>query len=97
MASIKQEALNHVSKETKNITELEQLSVNLETKEEVINEGTSEEWRQMITVIKGEDYRVPITVLKQLKEQLKAKPEMEHFRVTKTGSGMKTVYTVIPL
>ena len=44
-----------------------------------------------------EEYRVPKSVLKQLKEQLEVNPKLKFFKVNKTGEGMKTSYTVIPL
>ncbi|KKK73592.1 hypothetical protein LCGC14_2892300, partial [marine sediment metagenome] len=48
-------------------------------------------------VVAGEEYRVPNSVLKQLKKHLEANPKLEKFKVAKEGEGLKTEYTVIPL
>ena len=42
-------------------------------------------------------YRVPQSVLTQLKVIKEEKPDMKLFKVKKTGEGMNTRYTVIPL
>ena len=54
-------------------------------------------WSGDEIVIDGEDYRVPVSVLKSLKAILEARPEVKNIKVSKTGEGLKTEYTVIPL
>lgn len=48
-------------------------------------------------VVDGEDYRMPTSVLKNLKAILVEKPELKEFKVSKSGEGLKTAYTVITL
>ena len=47
--------------------------------------------------VDGEDYRVPISVIKALKTIAEEKPNLKFVKVKRTGEGMKTEYTVIPL
>jgi hypothetical protein len=47
--------------------------------------------------VNGEEYRVPDSVLKALKDNLEVNPKLGWFKVKKTGEGLKTNYTVIPL
>ena len=49
------------------------------------------------TLVDGVEYRVPGSVLMQLKTILEKKPDMKEFSVSKTGEGLSTRYTVIPL
>ena len=41
--------------------------------------------------------RVPRTVLKSLKAIREEKPDLQEFKVKRSGEGLKTVYTVITL
>ena len=47
--------------------------------------------------IEGQEYRFPVSVLKQLKEHLKENPNLKFFKVNKTGAGLDTEYFLIPL
>lgn len=97
METIKDKANQYEPPTTKNISELDRISTNLvvEEKEFTRQDGTA--FQVNIITVEGEDYRVPTSVLKTLKEILKEKPELKEFKVSKTGEGLKTVYTVIPL
>lgn len=97
MTNLKEEAQNYVAKTTKNITELEKVSVELETKEEEYTDKDGKPFSVKVISVNNEDYRVPITVLMQLKEQIASLPGLKYFRVTSHGTGMNTRYTVIPL
>ena len=97
MATIKEEAKNYVAPETKNIAELEKVSVDLELKTKVVHEGEADSFSYRYTEINDEEYRVPVVVIKQLKAQIEANKDLKFFRVAKTGAGLKTEYTVIPV
>ena len=53
--------------------------------------------KQKVAIINKERYRVPNSVLKQLKVLLEDNSNMKKFKVKKTGQGLNTDYTVIPL
>lgn len=97
MATIREEAQNYVSPETKNISELDEVSTELETEDKEFTKEDGSTFKIKVAVIDGEEYRVPASVLKQLKEQLAEKPDSTKFKVRKKGEGMKTEYTVVML
>jgi hypothetical protein len=105
MANIKETALNYKAPETKNIAELTMIPVDVEltdkefSKEVKAEDGSITQVPFTVTVftLEEEEYRMPKTVLKQLKAQLEENTEIEFFKVKKEGSGMNTVYTVIIL
>ncbi len=96
MTNIKESAINYTGK-SKNIADLEAVSV---SQEMFLREGTDTEGKPYsynVIVINGEDYRVPNSVLEQLKAVIKAKAEVKTIKVSKAGEGLSTRYTVIPL
>lgn len=97
MATIKEEAQDYEPQLTKNIAELEAVSVDLklETREKTDKNG--QPFTYKVTIIDGEEYRVPISVLKSLKSILDNKPDLKQFKVVVTGEGLNTSYTVIPV
>lgn len=95
MSSIKENAQNYVAPETKNVAELKKVSVDLDIKNKVVNQGTPEEFDYNYIIVDEIEYRVPNIVLKQLKTILEANPEVKHFKVLKDGEGLKTSYLVM--
>jgi hypothetical protein len=95
--TLKEEALAYESKSTGNIAELPKVSTELHTED---REATNEEgkaYSYKVIVVEGQEYRVPASVLKSLKAILEDNPNLKTFKVKKTGQGMDTSYTVIPL
>ncbi len=68
-----------------------------EKKYEVGFEDAEAEFPFKYIEIEGEKYKVPISVLMNLKVILEENPNLKKFKVKKTGEGMDTKYTVIPL
>lgn len=97
MANLKDEALAYESQQTKNVSELARVPVDLEVTEKVFKEGTDDEFKIKTIEIEGISYRIPVSVLESLKVMLEDNPNMKFFKVKKDGEGMKTNYTVIPL
>jgi len=97
MGTLKEEAKAYTAPQTKNITELTKVSVDIviEDREYPKDDGTT--FSMKVITVDGEDYRVPVSVLKSLKEIVKEKPEVKFIKVNKSGEGLKTTYTVIPL
>lgn len=96
MANIKEQAQAYQPPQTKNICELDFVSVNEDIKTKTVGEGTEDQFSYDYIVVDETEYRVPKSVLKQLKAHLEAQPNMEAFSVKKSGSGLGTEYTVIP-
>ena len=97
MASLKETAQEYKPQQTKNIAEVEAVSVEQEIKKEVRKNKDNEDYTISFIVLNGEEYRVPNSVLEQLQAILKEKPDMKTFKVTKAGEGLNTKYTVIQL
>ena len=97
MTDIKEAAQNYEPASTKNIAELPKVSVASEIVEKTFKEGTAEEFKVNVINVDGEDYRVPDSVLNNLKAILEEKPDLQSFKVKKEGTDLRTRYTVIPL
>lgn len=96
--NIKELAQTHTSTQIKNISELEEVSVDLDAKEMVFKKGQPDEFRSIVTTIEGIDYRIPKSVLSDLKVILEMNPTLKKFKVLRSGQGRDhTRYTVMPL
>lgn len=97
MATVREQAREYKPATTKNVSELDRVDVMWDIKEKVVNEGEPGEFRYLYLTVGGEEYRVPISVIKQLQQQLESNPGLKYFKVKKLGEGKKTEYTVLPL
>ncbi len=97
MTSLKDEATAYSPTHTKNIVDLEAVSISQEIKREVRQNKDGEDYTIAFIVVNGEEYRVPNSVLEQLQTILLDKPDMKTFKVVKKGEGLNTSYTVITL
>lgn len=97
MTTVKDFAEAYEPKKTKNIVELEAVSVSQEIKEEVRKDKNGDDYNINVMNVLGEEYRVPNSVVEQIQAILLVKPNMKTFKVTKKGEGLNTVYTVIQL
>lgn len=98
MATLKETAKAFVPKQTKNIADLEIVDVNTSIFHDgkgIDNEGN--EFNYSYLLLNNEEYRVPNSVLGQLKDMLEESPTLQKFKVKKTGEGLKTRYTLIPI
>jgi hypothetical protein len=75
---------------------LEVVRTDIDVTDETFGEG-EDSFTLKVATIGDEKYRIPVSVLKNLKSILEVKPNLKTFRVKKSGSGMNTEYTVIPL
>jgi hypothetical protein len=97
MKTIKDEAKAYEPKQvTKNISELQSVSTDLVLEDDSF-EYEGKEVKQKVVVVNGERYRMPVSVLRDLKVILDDNPNLKAFKVKKTGQQMETRYTVIPL
>lgn len=104
MAKLDEFAKDYVPpKKTKNIAELKEVPMNLEMEDdefEAIDKETKEvkTVKQKVVFVDGEKYRVPMSVVQQLKVILTDNPNITKFKVIRTGSTIDdTRYQVIPL
>jgi transcriptional regulator len=69
------------------------MDISIQTREYTDAEGVP--FEILVTTVNDEDYRVPISVLNQLKTLLDKAPDAVAFRVYKTGEGINTRYQVV--
>jgi len=93
MGTISEEAMGYESEaKINNISELEFIQTSAEVKEE-----KDAEFPYKYFEIEGLRYKIPKSVLQNLKAILEENKDLKKFKVKKTGEGMDTRYTVIPL
>jgi len=101
MAKLGEYAKEHIATTaTKNITDLPEVKVDMDLEDdsfEFEKDGETKTVNQKVIVVDDVKYRVPVSVIKQLKIHLEDNPKLQKFKVRSTGSGMDTAYTVIPL
>lgn len=97
IVSIKDSANSYEAPSTRNITDLEIVRTDFELIDKTGKDSNGDEFKYKVIEVEGEDYRVPGSVLGNLKAILKENANLTTFKVTKAGSGMNTKYTVIPL
>ena len=88
---------------TKNIADLKEVSIDLEVEDddyEIIDKGTQQPKiiNQKVIIVNGEKYRIPVSVIQQLKIIREDNPNLKKFKVKKSGTTKDdTRYQVIPL
>ena len=95
--TLKDVAKAYESKSVGNIADLPKVSTDLIVED---REGTNDEGKTFnykVILVEGQEYRIPASVLKSLKAILEDNENLKFFKVKKTGQGLATEYTVIPL
>lgn len=89
---------------TKNIAELDKVDLLLPIHEETVTstkdkdeKGNFKQWQQNYLLLDEVKYRVPKSVIIDIKQFIEAIPTLRSVKISKSGSGMETRYTVIPL
>ena len=97
--SIKEAAEKYEPKRMRNIADLEVVRTDVEIEEnEQREDSDGKTYTISYLIFEGEEYRVPATVLEQLKKILEEKPGLKAFKVSKTGEGkLGTRYQVLTL
>ena len=97
MKSIKQASQEYEPPKTKNIADLDKVSVDIPIEERTFQDSEGKDFTIEVVVVDGEDYRVPVSVKKALKVILADNKNLKHFKVLVSGEGLKTQYNVVPL
>lgn len=95
--NLKEEAKAYEPKQIQNIADLEKVPVDIEVVENTFDDSEGKQFSAKIVTVDSIDYRVPVSVLKSLKAILKEKPNTKYIKVIRTGQGMNTTYTTVPL
>lgn len=95
--NIREAALAYQSKTTLNICDLQEVSTTLEIRHKTGTKEDGETFEYKYIVVDEKEYRLPDQMLKSLQDVLTVRPECKRFRPVKTGEGLKTRYTAVPL
>lgn len=97
MATLKETAQDYEPPQIKNIAELDKVSIDFELFDA---EGTNKEgiiFKYKFIEVNGEKYRIPGSVIGDIKVILEQKPKTKIVKITKKGEGINTKYTTIPM
>ncbi len=97
MGNLKEEAQSYEKPKSLTIADLEIVSVEVDVKNGVGQDREGKDYDYKYIIVDEKEYRVPNSVLEQLKVQTTENPELSNFKVTKEGEGYDTKYTVVPL
>ena len=98
-STIKEQAIAYEPGSYKNISDLSEISTDVQIhEEEKTNSTTGEPYKVKYIEVNGEKYRVPPSVLGSLKAIIEKKPDLTKFNVLRTGRTKEdTRYTIVPL
>ncbi len=102
MTNLKEASQAYEPKKTLNIADLDLVDISWPVEERTgkttkkNTEGVEyeETYSYKVMIVGGIDYRVPATVLEEIKKMLKLVPDLKFVNVSSTGSGMQTKYSV---
>jgi len=94
MTTLKEEAQAYEPKRTLNIADLDRVDISLPVEERVGTDKEGKDFRYKVMVANDIEYRVPYTVLDEIKKMLALKSDITHVKVKQTGSGLNTRYSV---
>ena len=98
MASLGEFAKEYVPQITKNISDLKEVDVKLQLEDREGTDSKGVVFKYKVIIVDGEEYRVPNSVIGNLKVILEKKPGLTKFSVARQGTKLEdTKYTVIPL
>lgn len=92
--SIIDSAKAYEPKQTYNISELQEVDVNLVLEDRSGKDKDGKEFNYQVIIIEGKEYRCPPSVLEKLQEALKIRSDIKKFKVTSVGSGLNTRYSI---
>jgi len=97
MVTLKDFAKEFEPQQMKNIADLEIVKLDTEIKQETRQDQNNEDYHVIYMVIDGIEYRIPPSVVAQIKTLQESKENITSIKVIRTGKGMGTKYQVIPL
>jgi hypothetical protein len=93
--TLREEAMAYEPPQTLNIADLSEVPIDdfkIAVKESQDSEGKAFSYKYFVK--DGKEYRVPNTVLEEIKKILKLKSDVKKVKVKKSGSGLATRYEV---
>lgn len=97
MTTLKEEAQNFIPQTTLNIADLERVPVSINMLDAEGKDSEGKTFKYKYFEQDGKKYRVPGSVIGDLKGILLKQPNVQFVSVSKTGTGMNTRYQIIPM
>ncbi len=97
MTKLNEVAKEYVAPTTETIDKLDSFSVDVDVVENEYTDSTGKTFTVFESEIDGVKYRIPKTVIKDLKLYLEENPKISKVKVKKTGEGLNSTYTLIVL
>ena len=94
MESLKDHATTYVPKQTLNAADLDRLDLSWPIEDRSGTDSEDKEFRYKVVIFNDKEYRVANTVIEEIQKILKLKPETKAVKVSKTGIGLNTRYSV---
>jgi len=92
--TLKEEANAYQPRQTLNVTDLDKVDLSFPIEDRTGNDSEGKEFKYKVIVMNGQEYRIANTVLEEIQKILKLRPDTKAVKVTKTGQGLSTRYTV---
>lgn len=104
MPTLKESSIDYIPKKTLNISDLDRVDLSFPVEDktgtklvEKDGKNVEEEYSYKAMVVNEQEYRISGAVFEQIQKMLKLKPELKFVKVTSTGTGLLTRYSVDPL
>lgn len=97
MGNLREESKAFQPKKTLNVADLEALSLDVKIEDRTGTDKDGHDFGFKVAIVMGQEYRVPASVLADIKTLIEAKPTLKTVKVVKKGTGMNTKYSVIPM
>ena len=94
MATLKETATAYEPTITLNIADLDRVDISFPIEDRTAQNSEGKEFSYRVMIANTKEYRVPNTVLEEIKKILKLRPDTQFVKVTKKGSGLATTYFV---
>jgi len=94
MTSLKETAKEYEPKLTLNIADLDKVDISFPVEDRTGTDKEGKPFEYKVMIANSQEYRVPNTVLEEIKKILKLKSETKYVKVSKKGSGLATSYSV---
>ena len=94
MENLKDVARDYVPNKTLNIVDLDRVDLSWPIEDRTGTDDENKEYKYKVVVINEQEYRIPNTVIGEIQKIIKIKPEAKAVKVSKTGTGLNTRYSV---
>ena len=94
MESLKDAAKSYVTKQTLNVADLDRVDLSWPIEDRSGMDLEGREFKYKVVVFNDLEYRIPNTVIEEIQKIIKLKPETKAVKVSKSGAGLNTRYSV---